>query len=116
MRPRRRQRDDLGVDALLVEHGLAVRDVAMPGDHDVVVAGIVDDRIAVGVDGDVERTARRRERVEVFGRVIVIMEVDDGHGRSIVLRGSAIGDPCDRVIANAPVRGACAMCGLIRGH
>ena len=58
---------------------LPVRDVAMAAHHDVVVARIVDDRIAVGVVRDLERAAGRSERVEVLGRVVVIVKVDDRH-------------------------------------
>ena len=59
------------------EHLLPVRDVAVAAHHHVVVAGVVHDRIALGVVRDAQRASRRFERVEVLGRVVVIVNVDD---------------------------------------
>ena len=51
----------------------------MAGHGDVVVAGIVDARIAVVVDGDFDGAGAGAQRVEVFGRIVVIVKVNDGH-------------------------------------
>ena len=49
VRPRRGQRDDLHVDAVLVEHAGAIGEIAMAADGDVVVARVVQDRVAFRV-------------------------------------------------------------------
>src|SRR5262249_1472708 len=50
------QGDDLGINSLLAEHLLAVIDVAMATHRHVVVAGIVQPRIALGVMRDAHCT------------------------------------------------------------
>src|SRR6185503_3791042 len=81
---RRRERDHLRRHAVLIEHVLAVRDVAMPADHDVVIAGVVDDGIALRVVRDLQAASGRPEGIEVLGRVVMVVEVDDLHcGRTL---------------------------------
>ena len=95
VRPGRRERDDLRVHAFLLEHLLAVRDVAMPGDRDVVVAGVVDVRVACRVDRDADDALAGAERVEVLGRIEVVVDVNDRHGSRFGLtetRGAQVVD------------------------
>ncbi len=79
VRAGRRERDHLRVDAFLLEHVLAIRDVAMPAHRDVVVARIVETRIALGVDRQLDDAVARLERVEVFRRIEVVVNVNQ-HG------------------------------------
>ena len=78
----RGQREHLRIDAVLDQHLLAVVDVAMAGDGDVVIAGIVDARIAVLVDGDFDGAGAGAQRVQVGGRIEVIVKINDGHASS----------------------------------
>ncbi len=66
----------LRVDAFLLEHALAIRDVAMSAHGDVVVAGIVQARIALGVDRQLDGAVAGLERVEVLGRIEVVVNVN----------------------------------------
>ena len=63
----------------------------MAGHQDVVVAGIVQPRIpfVVVIDVDLRRTLLHR--VEIFGRVVVIVKVDDHFRRASVLRNQESG-------------------------
>src|SRR5262249_13200085 len=79
VRSRGREGQDLRVDTEVLQDLLAVIDIAMAGDGDVVVAGIVDARIAVVVDVNLHGAARLAERGEVGGRIVVVVKVNDGH-------------------------------------
>src|SRR5262249_46994978 len=73
------ERDHLRVHAELVEHRLPVGDVAVAAHHDVVVARVVDDRVARAVGGERERAAGRAQGVQVLRRVVMVVDVDDRH-------------------------------------
>ena len=73
------QGDHLGIDSVIDQHLLAVIDIAMAGDADVVIAGVEDARIAVGIDGDFDGAGPGAERVEIGRRIVVVVEVDDRH-------------------------------------
>ena len=75
--------DDLLGDAELVEHVLAVVDVAVAPDDDVVVAGIVHARVALGVLIDGDGAVALLQLGEVFGRVVVVVDVDDHRRRRL---------------------------------
>ena len=60
----------------LLEHVLAIRDVAVAAHRDVVVARIVETRIALGVDRELDGAVAGLERVEVFGRIEVVVDVN----------------------------------------
>jgi hypothetical protein len=79
VRARRRERDDLRVHVMLVEHVLPVRDVAMPANHHVVVARVMHDRVALGVVRESSGSFPRRKGVEVLRRIVVIVKVDNLH-------------------------------------
>src|SRR5262245_18118289 len=64
---------------MIVQHALPVCDVTMAATHDVVVAGIMDDRIPMVVNRDLQDAAGRLECVEIFRRVVVVVKIDDGH-------------------------------------
>jgi hypothetical protein len=51
----------------------------MPGDGDVVIAGIVDTRVAIFVDGDLNSAGSRSQRVEIGRGIEVVMEIDGPH-------------------------------------
>ena len=80
MRPGRREGDDLGVDALLLEDALTVGDVAMAAYSDVVVTGIMHARIPLGVDGQRDGAVSRLEGIKVFRRIEVVVYVYDRCG------------------------------------
>ena len=79
VRSRRRQRHDLHRDAVLVQHVLPVREIAMSADGDVVVARIVKVRVAVFIDGDLDAALSRLQRLHVLRRIVMIVKVDHGH-------------------------------------
>src|SRR5207249_2633530 len=86
MRAWGRQRQHLHRDAVLVENAGAVCEVAMAADRDVVVARIVDNRVAVGVDGDANARSPRPERVQVFRWVVMVMKINNCHDCSLTWR------------------------------
>ena len=79
MRPRGSEGDHLGIDAVPRQHVGAVGDVAMPANGDVVVARIVHAGISRLVHRDAHDTIGVAKRVEIFGRVKVVVNVDH-HG------------------------------------
>src|SRR6266849_1937207 len=81
MRSRRRERQDLLRDAVLVEHSRPVGQVAVSSDRDVVVTWIVNDRIAFRVDRDAHARRTRPKRVKILRRVIVIVHINHEHRR-----------------------------------
>ena len=81
MRARSGERQYLGIDALLPQDLLAVIDVAVAGDGDVVVAGIEDARVAVVIDGHLDGACAGAQGVEIGGGIEVVVEVDDHRGR-----------------------------------
>ena len=76
MRSRCSQAEELR-DAELLHDGGAIGDVAMAAHGDVVVAGIVQSRVAVVVDGDLHVARAGAKRVEVGSGIEVIVEVND---------------------------------------
>ena len=91
MRAGRGQAEDLCVDAMLSQHAFAIRDIAMSAHRNVVVAGIVKDRIAFNIDCDAHAARSRSKRIEVSLRVEVIVEVDDPHQSSVTVKYTATG-------------------------
>src|SRR5438876_5830502 len=79
MRARRREAEHLPINAMLVQHGLAISDVAMTAHSDVVVARVMQNRVAVAVDRHLNSARSGAERVEIRLRIKVIVEVDDLH-------------------------------------
>ena len=79
VRPRRRQRHDLHRHAVFVEHILPVREVAMSADGNVVVARVMQVRIAVFIDGDLDAALSRLQRLHVSRWVVMVVKVDHGH-------------------------------------
>src|ERR1700688_1307724 len=75
------QAQHLGVHPQLLQQLLAVVDVVVAADGDVVVARVVQARVALGVDGDPHIGVAGAQRVEVRRRVEVVVAVDHGHGR-----------------------------------
>src|SRR5205085_9049912 len=69
--------EHLLVHSVLLEHCLAIGDVAMAAHGDVVVARIVKDRIAFTVDRHLHPARSGAQRIEVSLRVEVIVKVDD---------------------------------------
>src|SRR5208282_5529950 len=59
------ERNDLGVDAGFGEHALAIVDIAMAANGDVVIAGVVEARIAVIVHGDAHVAGAGAKGVDV---------------------------------------------------
>src|SRR5205814_1907983 len=84
MRARRGESDDLGIDAGVTQDLLAVVDVTMAGDCDVVVAGIMQARISRGIVRDADRAWSLFNGLDVLRRVVVIMKVDRGHSCSVL--------------------------------
>ena len=107
VRAGRRERDDLRVHALLLEHGLPVRDVAMAAHRDVVVTGIVNARIAFGVDRDFDGAVSRLEGIQVFGRIEVVVDVNqhvEGNGRGRICERTDNRPGSRRATNSSPVR------------
>ncbi len=78
------KRNHLFVHAVLVEDGLAVRDIAVPAYHDVVVAGIVEQGIAFPVFGDAHVAGTLADGIEIGGRVVMIVKIDNGHRHDLL--------------------------------
>jgi len=76
VRSRRRERDYLRVDAFSLEHALAILDVAMALNRDVVVTRIMNARIPLRVDRQLDNAVAGLERVEVFRRIEVVVDVN----------------------------------------
>ena len=76
MRARSGESDDLRIDAFVLEHLLAIRDVAMTLDGHVVVTRIVDAGIALFVHGQLDDAVSAAESVQVFGRIEMIVDVN----------------------------------------
>ena len=76
MRPRSRECDYLSGDALSLEHALAKYDVPVTCNGDVVIAGVVQARIAFGINRYPDDAVAAAKRVEILGRVKVIVNVD----------------------------------------
>ena len=62
----------------IVQHFAADLEVALAGDGDVVIAGIVEQRVAVIVDGDFDRAFAGLQRFQISGRIVMIVKVNDG--------------------------------------
>ena len=75
MRAWRGERDYLGVDALALEHALAIDDVPVTGNGDVVITGVVQAGIAFRVYRDVDDAVAAAQRVEILRRIEVIVDV-----------------------------------------
>jgi hypothetical protein len=79
VRARGGEAEHLGVHAVLGQHLLAVVDVAVAADGDVVIAGVMQAGIAIGIDGDAHGAGARLQRLQVSGRVKVVVEINDSH-------------------------------------
>ena len=75
MRARSGERDYLGGNALLLEHTMSIRDVAMPGDGNVIVARVVQTRITITIDRNSDDAIAAAERVQILRRVKMIVDV-----------------------------------------
>src|SRR5579864_815036 len=105
MRSGRGQSDDLGVHAGFLQNLFAVIDVTMAAHGDVVVAGIVQAGITLGVVGDAHGAGALLDGLDVLRRIVVIVEVNDRHLRWLSWDGDATrqstrGDPAE----SSPVR------------
>src|SRR5438309_1050530 len=78
----RREGQDRHVHVLAREPLLAIGNAAMPGHRDVAVARRADDRIAGGVGRQLHRRGSTAQCLEILGRVVVVVEVDDHEGRA----------------------------------
>ena len=87
---------------VLVEHPLPVFDVAVPLHDDVVVAGVVQQRVALGVFADRHAGPLRPERAQVRGRVVVVVEVDDRHGGSVMAGVTCRASPLPEIVDGHP--------------
>ena len=67
----------------LVQDVLPVVDVAVALDDDVVVAGVVDPRVTLGVLVHGDRALALLQLVEVFGRVVVVVDVENHRARRL---------------------------------
>src|SRR5262249_29393748 len=65
------------VDTVLRQNLLAILDVAMPANGDVVIARIVNERIALGVDRDADRARPRPQRVQICRRIKMVVKIND---------------------------------------
>ena len=79
LRTRRGQRGDLHGDAVLVEHIGAIREIAVAAHGDVVVAGVMDHRIAVRIGRHPHAAAARSQGVEILRWVVVVVEINYRH-------------------------------------
>ena len=85
-------------DEALVEYSARFDDVQMrPSELRVPEANLlrwasrVDARVVVGIDGDFDGARFGAERVEIGGRVVMIVEVDDPHQSSVTVKYTATG-------------------------
>src|SRR5262249_52567831 len=76
MRSRRGERQNLFSNSGFAEHLLAILDVAVSAHDDVVVAGIMQQRITFIIESYSDVRWSRAQRLEISRRVIVIMKVD----------------------------------------
>jgi hypothetical protein len=76
VRARRGERDHLLVDAVFLQHAFAEVEIAMAGHEDVVVARIMQPRIALGVEVHADSRGAFLDRGKILGRVVMIVEVD----------------------------------------
>jgi hypothetical protein len=82
---RRGEGYDLSIDAGVAQDLLAVVDVAVAANGNIVVAGIVQSGIAGVVMGDPDCAGSLFNGLYVFGWVVMVMEVDDRHPCSSLL-------------------------------
>src|SRR5207249_6625956 len=59
------QAQDLGVDGVFVENTFAIGDVAMPAHSDVVITGVMEDRISFAVDGHSNPTRSGLKSIQI---------------------------------------------------
>src|SRR5260370_36488672 len=71
--------DDLCVRAGLPQRLLAVVNVAMAGHGNVVVTGIVQAGIALVIMRNSYRAGALLQRLDVFGRIVMVVEINDRH-------------------------------------
>ena len=76
MRARSCERDYLSRDALLLENTLAIHDISVTRNSDVVIAGVVQARITFGINCYPDYAVAAAKRVEILGRIKVIVGVD----------------------------------------
>ena len=109
---------------------LPVGDVAMPAHRDVVVAGVVQERVALGVRGHPDARGAAGDRVEVRGRIVMIVNVDDRHrvvaghcggktqaaGDPFTLRTPQVPSPCWDARVKLDGRSRSRRAGGGRGH
>src|SRR5689334_14869557 len=83
MRSGRSERDHLPINAHRSQDFFAVVNVAMTAHGNVVVAGIVQQRITFVVMRDANRAGSALERTEIRRRIVMVMEVNDRHASSL---------------------------------
>jgi hypothetical protein len=76
VRTRRGQCDYLGVDALSLEHPLAIDDVPMACNGDIVITGVMQTWISFRVYRNPDNAVATAKRVEILGRIEMIVNVD----------------------------------------
>ena len=85
MGARRCEGEYLLIDTLLDQDRLAKFDIAMPWHHDVIVARVIQDRIAFIVCRMLQGTHTTSNSIDVRGWVIVVMKINDRHEESLLL-------------------------------
>src|SRR6185312_14722293 len=73
------KRNHVRIDSLLVHDFYAVIDIAMSPHGNVVIAGIMQARVLLLVVANVDRARSVFYCLDVFGWIVVIVEVNDGH-------------------------------------
>ena len=76
MRPRSRERDYLGRDTLSLEHPLPIHDVPVPRHRHVIIARVVKARVAFRIDRNPDYAVSAAKRVEILGRIKMVVNVD----------------------------------------
>ena len=79
----RRECEHLSVDAVLGHYLITQIGVAMLGDDDVVVAGVVQHRIPVIVGRMFQGALAVADGGEVARRIEVVVKIDDGHEKGL---------------------------------
>ncbi len=104
VRPGSRQRNHLHVDAVFCEFAFAKIDVAMPAHRDVVIAGIMQPRIALRVEINFHHARTRAQRIQIRRRIVMIVNINNRHsGFSSRPSVSNVRAPAQRHECTSPV-------------
>jgi hypothetical protein len=76
VRAGRGKRDYLGGDTLSLEHPLAVDDVPVPRNRDVVIARVMKTRVAFSINRNPDYAVAAAKCVEILRRIKMVVYVD----------------------------------------